>query len=155
MRVVTAGLMVAFLQAKLLDDSADLDDLMANPGHSPSSRFAKSCSPFCVPLLGVGVLPNNRISGILHMLYPLPLALCAGSIPPSSLSPLFPSSLPPLTLRFSSSLLPVLLLLSPPSPVRPSKASAPVGASLLIAALRTPPALPTRPQCSLPPLTSL
>ncbi|GJP42663.1 hypothetical protein CLOM_g2202 [Closterium sp. NIES-68] len=35
MRVVTGGLMVAFLQAKLLGDSADLDDLMANPGHSP------------------------------------------------------------------------------------------------------------------------
>ncbi|CAI5457658.1 unnamed protein product [Closterium sp. Yama58-4] len=45
MRVVTAGLMVAFFQAKLLDDSADLDDLMANPGHSPALSCLSPSSP--------------------------------------------------------------------------------------------------------------
>ncbi|CAI5956336.1 unnamed protein product [Closterium sp. NIES-65] len=34
-RVATAGLVVAFLKAKLEADSSDLDDVLANPGHAP------------------------------------------------------------------------------------------------------------------------
>ncbi|CAI5457659.1 unnamed protein product [Closterium sp. Yama58-4] len=34
-RAATAGLVVAFLKAKLESDSSDLDDVLANPGHAP------------------------------------------------------------------------------------------------------------------------